>query len=808
MSWLCFNPQSMAFEVIVTVLILSFSWLLHTQRSRTKRGKVAGKLQGARSPWTGSSTSKISEGAKNQIVSLPRKASAKKDGAGGRTKPIEASDDSTILITAVWKGRMAEIPQLMDAALERSAMRVGNDPEAAEAAFREHFLQVLRTCASAQRFAGALQLYDHIKAQIGAGCHNTWSLLLYNSVESGNLKRGQEFYSKLLLISSPSGHDLINIVRCLANVQDLPGLRCVLSDPRLAGAQLDAHIRNRALAACCYEGALELAKAVAASDAFAEPMDVAGYNTIMKGYGKSGKLSRCLQLKEEMYASGLEASEMTFGILLEACIHGGEFDQAMSICKELRGKGLALNKIHITTIIKGLASSGQLRKAEAMLDDMSESLNIRPDVVTYQTLIKAYLAHSDIAAALRLFENMQKQGIQPDMVMVESMFMGCCSKGLRPAETMHVLGVLAGHGVSPTKRALTLVVKSLAQNQAWQATLDLLADLPGRFGIQPEAHLYAQLGLACIKTDNMRMAADIKEAMLKLDGGAANNIDRFASCRLFMHCSACEPSEAKAVAFGSQVEAPLRTSSMTTRLPLQKEDAPSSPTAARLMQFIGVNNLKASCANVLLGLPTPQAEWVMDEGFLVHDKAESSNLRGEEVVLGRLGAMKELSKNWGRYPEAPDIQKRLDNFIEINSLDRRCVETLCNLSSAQKLWVMNQEFLVSVDPARGTAAAKVVSLVWKVWQEAKSNAELRALGPHNHPLGAAAVACALDDYISVNQLDVRCARLLRSLSYAEVAWVMDQEFVVAVDHAKGSASSKVVGLIIKLRSQNSSARQY
>merc|ERR1719424_2008440 len=110
----------------------------------------------------------------------------------------------------------------------------------------------------------------------------------------------------------------------------------------------------------------------------------------MKYNARSGDFARCFALHSEMLAKGLEASEVTYGILLDACVAAREFECAKKVFDDLCSSGLQLNVVHCTTFIKSLLSANKLDEAAAVLREMSSSSGVKPDLITYSTVVKAY----------------------------------------------------------------------------------------------------------------------------------------------------------------------------------------------------------------------------------------------------------------------------------------------------------------------------------------------------------------------------------------------------------------------------------
>merc|ERR1719460_2495967 len=92
----------------------------------------------------------------------------------------------------------------------------------------------------------------------------------------------------------------------------------------------------------------------------------------------------------------------------------------------------------------------------------------------------------------------------------------------------------------------------------------------------------------------------------------------------------------------------------------------------KLRKFIEVNRLDASASQRLMQLSSNEADWVMDQGFVIG----SDPTRGTDsaVAMGRVKKVKspEVQQELLYYPSVDAIQKRLDQFISINGLDDDC----------------------------------------------------------------------------------------------------------------------------------------
>mmetsp|Transcript_31403 Transcript_31403/g.68797 ORF Transcript_31403/g.68797 Transcript_31403/m.68797 type:complete len:596 (+) Transcript_31403:72-1859(+) len=274
----------------------------------------------------------------------------------------------------------------------------------------------------------------------------------------------------------------------------------------------------------------------------------------------------------------------------------------------------------------------------------------------------------------------------------------------------------------------------------------------------------------------------------------------------------------------------------------EREQYPSALTVRRRAEeFVRVNNLDERSVEVLSSLDPLQVQAVMDEGFVVRNVDESKGT-ASGLVMARVKKvrMNMASKGMGRgnfaqapggrrrsrsrgsrFPPrsapfqggyAPDFQggagraapaSRLEQFIEVNSLDQRCADRLRSLDPVQQQVVMDMGFVVgNVKRDRGSASSVVMGRIRKTTDDgtgAGIAASAAGIGAYLTP---DVVATRLEDFIKINNLDERCQLSLRELNPEQQAAIMDRAFVITgIDPVRGSASSMVMGECRKFRMQ-------
>jgi len=530
-------------EAALAVLIFgTASAVLTAYRKRTKssqpnKNKLASHAPEKSRPTSSAWRSPNAERTKNPVGSVGHTESALTTNVPGATAmPSKSSQTETdALANAVRGGKAAELPRLLDGAVRRSLAVISRQqsPITEEEVATALLHSALRACAANRCFNDAIAAYEHMAGRVGVGSSGLWSVLLYCIVEDGSFGKCKHAFENLCKLGEPSGHDFVNMVRCFAAQQDAKGLQEMLTSVR---PPIQNYAFNRALAACgASKTALHLAEALVDSG-IGEELDAVGYNTLMKYSGRSGNFARCFELHAEMIAKGLKATEVTFGILLDACVAAKEFEQAKKVFEDLCSSGLQLNVVHCTTFIKSLLSANKLDEAAAVLREMSSSSGVKPDLITYSTVTKAYSDAGDVCSALKVLQEMIEEGVRADEIIFNSVLTGCSIFPMKSTEVVETFETLVRLGMRPSTTTLSILLKALAHTQAWTTSLQVLNDAPRTFKLEPEARLYVQLCQACVKARASAEVLEVFDAFLVAMSRRNERVDQAFVSRLLRSC--------------------------------------------------------------------------------------------------------------------------------------------------------------------------------------------------------------------------------------------------------------------------------
>ncbi|KAI3990422.1 hypothetical protein MKX01_021357 [Papaver californicum] len=142
------------------------------------------------------------------------------------------------------------------------------------------------------------------------------------------------------------------------------------------------------------------------------------YNTILDVMGKT---KRSWMVKTSNHQENIEAyysrlnspNWPTYAALIRAYGKARYVEDALSIYKEVKGKGLELNVVLYNTILSMCADIGYTNEAITISEDMKRSETLQPDSWTYSSLISIYSSNGKVSEAESMLCEMLEASFEP-----------------------------------------------------------------------------------------------------------------------------------------------------------------------------------------------------------------------------------------------------------------------------------------------------------------------------------------------------------------------------------------------------------
>lgn len=228
---------------------------------------------------------------------------------------------------------------------------------------------------------------------------------------------------------------------------------------------------------------------------------IRAYMMALRVYSKRQDWSKSLEIFRSMQERGVAIDTLILNSVLSTGASSGKMDATAALLSEMAdSKPDIIDVISYNTVLKGYAHQKDANKALKVLDSMIEH-NVKPNSITFNTVMDAAVRSSQIEEAWTFVERMRQTGIRPDkytctilmkglheqstpkqLSMVldliqsvlpqcdaalgSSLFRGLLQAAARLSNTtllMHIFNQLQGQNVSPTATDLQLILVTLAE---------------------------------------------------------------------------------------------------------------------------------------------------------------------------------------------------------------------------------------------------------------------------------------------------------------------------------------------------------
>ncbi|CAN6216325.1 unnamed protein product [Urochloa humidicola] len=184
------------------------------------------------------------------------------------------------------------------------------------------------------------------------------------------------------------------------------------------------------------------------------------FNTLLKGFLDANDMAAVNNILGLMEQFGIKPDIVTYSHQLNTFSSLGHMAKCMKVFDKMIEAGIEPDPQVYSILAKGYVRAQQPEKAELLLQ-MSQ-LGVRPNVVTFTTVISGWCSMADMESAIRVYEKMRKAGVHPNLRTFETLIWGY-SEQKQPWKAEEVLQMMQETGVKPKQTTYALVA------DAWKA---------------------------------------------------------------------------------------------------------------------------------------------------------------------------------------------------------------------------------------------------------------------------------------------------------------------------------------------------
>lgn len=278
------------------------------------------------------------------------------------------------------------------------------------------------------------------------------------------------------------------------------------------------------------------------------------YSTIIKGLGQHYMLKEALEIFEEMKLNLIAPNEITYGCLLNAAVRCCNISKATEIYRDMLNENIPMNTVLYTTLIKAYTKSKDLKSAldvystmikdnkinivsiNSILDCCVECFNInkmneiyqdlknnyenssskdaiKPDLITYSTVIKGYSKVKNIDKVLEIYDFLIKNNdiYKVDEVTYNTVIDACVKNGLYDKACL-IHENMIKDGVAKGKVTYCILMKLCIAQGKFENAMKLLDEMKDK-NITPGVIVYTCLIQAAFRNNLPKVAIDLFEEM-------------------------------------------------------------------------------------------------------------------------------------------------------------------------------------------------------------------------------------------------------------------------------------------------------
>eukprot|EP01018_Ginkgo_biloba_P013194 Gb_32453 [translate_table: standard] len=236
--------------------------------------------------------------------------------------------------------------------------------------------------------------------------------------------------------------------------------------------------------------------------------DVISWTAMIAGYAQNGQGVEALKLFQRMQLAGVKPYPNTFASVVPACANLAALEQGMEIHEEIIRCGFQSDVFVESALVDMYAKCGSIKMARDLFDKMHHR-----DAVSWTAMIAGYAMHGYDEESLKLFEQMEHSGINPNHVTLVCVLSACCHAGLVDEGQQYFDCMSDYYHITPAMEHYVCMVALLGR----AGRLDEVQDFINKMPIEPDASVWSCLLGICRIHNNIELGEQVAERLFELD---------------------------------------------------------------------------------------------------------------------------------------------------------------------------------------------------------------------------------------------------------------------------------------------------
>ncbi|CAM0876254.1 unnamed protein product [Alopecurus aequalis] len=238
--------------------------------------------------------------------------------------------------------------------------------------------------------------------------------------------------------------------------------------------------------------------------------DTISWSTLLSGYVQSGHSSIALQLFFLMLGAGVEPNDVTLASTLSAVADSGTLEQGRCIHHYVISRSIQLTDNLSAGLIDMYAKCGSIADAFQLFSYVKhKSSSVSP----WNAIICSLAIHGHAYRSLELFTQLQSINIKPNSVTYIGVLNACCHAGLVAEGKHHFESMRREYGIQPTVKHYGCMVDLLGRAGHLEEAEHLIETMP----MESDVVIWGSILAAARTHGNITLGEKAAEELAKLD---------------------------------------------------------------------------------------------------------------------------------------------------------------------------------------------------------------------------------------------------------------------------------------------------
>nr|DAD42426.1 TPA_asm: hypothetical protein HUJ06_000656 [Nelumbo nucifera] len=336
----------------------------------------------------------------------------------------------------------------------------------------------------------------------------SWNIMISGYSKKGDVTKVAEIFSKMQIEVNPSLETLSLVISAFAKCGNL------LQGEMICGYAVKTGLCDIVLQTAIVDLYAKCGELDISAQLFKETSQKnrITWSAMMSGFVQNGYFKEAIELSQQMQIVGLNLEPDILRNLVLVYTHLG----ALQLGKGVHGY-MVRNMFYIsredsapmeTSILNMYAKCGSIVWARRCFDQM-----VVKDVVAWSSMIEAYGTHGLGFEALKLFDQMEREGVKPNSVTFLSLLSACSHSGL-VSEGCRVFGYMRQrYNIEPDVYHYTCMVDLLGRSGKLQEALSIIVNMV----VKPDSRIWGALLAASRVYSDDKIGAYVAQRILELE---------------------------------------------------------------------------------------------------------------------------------------------------------------------------------------------------------------------------------------------------------------------------------------------------